>query len=157
MDVQTGSSVVCEVRVKAAPETIFPFLIDGDRSARWFGRAATIDPRPGGSYRTEISDQIVAVGEIVEIDEPRRLVLTFGWEGDEAVPPGSSRVEFTLEPDGDETLVRLRHDRLPDGAAERHGDGWDRYLPRLAVAAAGGDPGPDPLGTAQAPPNAPDR
>ncbi len=121
MDVLTGRSVVCEVRVKAAPETIFPFLIDGERSARWFGRSASIDPRPGGMYRTEISDQIVAAGEIVEIDEPRRLVLSFGWEGNEGVPPGSSRVEITLEPDGEETV------------------------------AIGGDAGLDPLGRAAPP------
>jgi uncharacterized protein YndB with AHSA1/START domain len=149
MDVLTGSSVVCEVRVKAAPETIFPFLVDAERSARWFGRSASIDPRPGGAYRTEISDQIVAVGEIVEIVEPRRVVLTFGWEGNEAVPPGSSRVEITLEPDGDETVVRLLHDGLPDGAAEQHGDGWDHFLPRLAIVATGGDAGPDSHGEAE--------
>jgi uncharacterized protein YndB with AHSA1/START domain len=148
MDVLTGSSVVCEVRVKAAPETIFPFLVDGQLSARWFGRSASIEPRPGGAYRTEISDQIVAAGEIVEIQEPRRVVLTFGWEGNEAVPPGSSRVEITLEPDGDETVVRLLHDGLPDGAAEQHGDGWDGYLPRLAIVATGGDAGPDSHGSA---------
>src|SRR5215210_623212 len=141
MDVLTGSSVVCEVRVQASPETIFPLLVEGERSARWFGRAASIEPRPGGVYRTELSDQIVAVGEIVEIDEPRRVVLTFGWEGSDEVPPGSSRVQITLEPDGDETVVRLLHDGLPDGAAEEHGQGWDLFLPRLATLAAGGDPG----------------
>jgi uncharacterized protein YndB with AHSA1/START domain len=142
MNVLTGSSVMCEVRVQASPETIFPFLVDAERSARWFGRSATIDARPGGAYRTELSDQIVAAGEIVEIDEPHRVVLTFGWEGNEAVPPGSSRVEITLEPDGDETVVRLLHDGLPDGEAEQHGEGWDFFLPRLATLAAGGDPGP---------------
>jgi uncharacterized protein YndB with AHSA1/START domain len=139
MDVLTGSSVVCEVRVKASPETIFPFLVDAERSARWFGRSASIDPRPGGAYRTEISDQIVAIGEIVEIDEPRRVVLTFGWEGNEAIPPGSSRVQITLEPDGDETLVRLMHDGLPDGAAQEHGEGWDQFLPQLAIAVTADD------------------
>lgn len=148
MDVLTGNSVVCEVRVKASPETIFPFLIDAERSARWFGRSASIDPRVGGAYRTVLSDRIVAAGEFVEIDEPRRVVLSFGWEGNEAIPPGSSRVEITLEPDGDETVVRLLHDELPDGAAQEHGDGWDHYLSRLAIAATGGEPGPDPIGAA---------
>jgi len=33
---------------------------------------------------------------------------------------------------------------LPEAARAGHGDVWDHYLPRLAVAAAGGDPGPDP-------------
>jgi uncharacterized protein YndB with AHSA1/START domain len=50
MDVLTGSSVVCEVRVKAAPETIFPFLVDGRLSARWFGpSAARRHPVPSSS------------------------------------------------------------------------------------------------------------
>jgi activator of Hsp90 ATPase-like protein len=64
------------------------------------------------------------------------------------VPPGSSRVEITVEADGDETVVRLLHHGLPDGAAEQHGDGWDHFLPRLAIVAAGGEAGPDPLGRA---------
>lgn len=73
----------------------------------------------------------------------------WGWEGAEAegghaVPPGSSRVEVSLEPDGDGTLVRLRHLGLPEEALEIHGQGWDLYLGRLVVAGAGGDPGPDP-------------
>jgi uncharacterized protein YndB with AHSA1/START domain len=150
MDVLTGSSVACEVRVKASPETIFPFLVDAERSARWFGRSASIDPRPGGAYRTEINDQVVAAGQIVEIDEPRRVVLTFGWEGNEAIPPGSSRVEITLEPDGDETLVRLLHDGLPDGEAQVHGEGWDQFLPRLAVVATAGNVGSPTLKTRHA-------
>ena len=80
----------------------------------------------------------------------RRLVFTWGWEGQDesegphAVPPGSSRVEVSLEPDGDGTLVRLRHLDLPEESREIHGQGWDLYLGRLASAAVGKDPGPDP-------------
>jgi uncharacterized protein YndB with AHSA1/START domain len=98
----------------------------------------------------EINDQAIARGEFVEVDAPRRVVFTFGWEGQEAgsgehgVPPGSSRVEITLEPEGDGTLVRLRHLGLPEQAREIHGQGWQLYLDRLATAASGGVPGPDP-------------
>jgi hypothetical protein len=35
------------------------------------------------------------------------------------------------------------HRGLPDDAVEDHGGGWAHYLQRLAVRAAGGDPGPD--------------
>lgn len=66
-----------------------------------------------------------------------------------AIPPGSTRVEVTLEPEGDGTLVRLRHFDLPEQAREMHGQGWELYLGRLGIAAAGGDPGPDPNLTAQ--------
>jgi uncharacterized protein YndB with AHSA1/START domain len=134
------------VRIDASPETVFQFFTDPARMVRWKGRAATLDPRPGGIYRVEINDQATAVGEYVELDPPRRVVITWGWEGGGAVPPGSSTVEFDLEPDGDGTIVRLTHRDLPPDEVEIHGQGWGNYLPRLAIAAAGGDPGPDPLG-----------
>jgi uncharacterized protein YndB with AHSA1/START domain len=88
----------------------------------------------------------VAVGEYVEVDPPNRVVFTFGWEGDgNPTPPGSTTVEITLTPDGDGTKVRLVHTGLPSAeSAERHGEGWDTYLARLEIAAAGGDAGPDP-------------
>jgi activator of Hsp90 ATPase-like protein len=62
------------------------------------------------------------------------------------VPPGSSLIEIDLidhEPDG--TLLRMTHSGLPNAAAcANHEKGWIHYLGRLAEAAAGGDPGPDP-------------
>ena len=60
------------------------------------------------------------------------------------MPPGSSLVEIDLIDQADGTLVRLTHSGLPDEEARaNHGKGWAHYLDRLAVAAAGGDPGPD--------------
>jgi hypothetical protein len=51
----------------------------------------------------------------------------------------------TLARDGDGTHVRLVHRGLQTPEMrEQHGKGWDHYLVRLSVAAAGGDPGPDP-------------
>ncbi|TVZ96600.1 activator of Hsp90 ATPase-like protein [Streptomyces sp. BK340] len=62
------------------------------------------------------------------------------------VPPGSSTVEITLEPVPEGTLPRLVHRDLPSPeACAAHEEGWTHYTGRLAVVAAGGDPGPDPL------------
>jgi hypothetical protein len=41
--------------------------------------------------------------------------------------------------------VRLTHSGLPPEAVPPHELGWAHYVGRLAVVAAGGDPGPDPL------------
>jgi uncharacterized protein YndB with AHSA1/START domain len=138
-------TVVRELHIDARPETVFAFLIDADRMTRWKGRKATLDARVGGIYRVEINDQAVARGEYVEIDPPRRVVFTWGWEGHPVVPPGSSTVEVDLAPDGEGTLLRLTHRRLPDDEVDQHAHGWDHFLPRLAVAAPGGGPGPDPM------------
>lgn len=68
-------------------------------------------------------------------------------------PTGAARrrrhpVEVELEPDGDGTLVRLTHRDLPADTFGDHRAGWEHYLDRLAVLAAGSDPGPDPFRTA---------
>jgi len=61
------------------------------------------------------------------------------------VAPGASTVELSLEPDGDGTLLRLTHRDLPHDMRAFHRLGWEHSLARLAIAADGGDPGPDPL------------
>jgi uncharacterized protein YndB with AHSA1/START domain len=98
--------------------------------------------------RIVVTPASIASGEVVELDPPRRLVYTFGWEvggaGPDLVPPGSSTVEIELIPSGAGTTLRLVHRELPAPAASAHGEGWDHYLGRLVVAAPGGDPGPDP-------------
>ena len=150
MAVRQDEAVEREVRIAAPPETVFEFFTDPEKQLLWMGRRAELDARPGGIYLVEINDEATARGEFLEVEAPGRVVFSFGWEGQRAgegvhgVPPGSSRVEVTLEPEGDGTLVRLRHSDLPEQARELHGQGWGLYLARLEIAAAGGDPGPDP-------------
>ena len=136
------------VRVDASPETVFEFFVDPTKMTRWKGRRAELDPRPGGIYRVEISDEAIARGEYVTVEPPTQVSFTWGWEGQEsgphAVKPGSSRVEVTLEPDGDGTLVRLRHFDLPAEARAIHGHGWDVFLGRLEDVLAGREPRPVP-------------
>src|SRR4051812_11879167 len=154
-----------EVRIAARPETVFAYFTDPSRMVQWIGVHATLDPRPGGVCRIafestqEHADAMsaafaggqhasglgIALGRFVEVDPPRRIVFTWGWEHEVLqVPPQSTTVEVSLTPDGDETILRLAHHRLPVGAVEFHRFGWKHYTARLAIAAAGGDPGPDP-------------
>jgi uncharacterized protein YndB with AHSA1/START domain len=147
---QTELLVEREVRIAARPETVFAFFTDPEKIVRWKGVVAELEPEPGGRYRVSINDKAVATGKYVEVTPFSRVVFTWGWEGHPIVPPGASTVEVTLEPDGEETIVRLVHRDLPAEEVANHADGWDHYLPRLVVAAAGGDPGPDPKATAEA-------
>jgi uncharacterized protein YndB with AHSA1/START domain len=133
------------VHISARPETVFPYFTDPARYVQWMGSSATLEPRPGGRYRVGMRDGVEAVGEFVEVDPPHRLVFTWGWTAGFAVPPGSTRVVVTLVEEDGGTRVRLRHYGLPDEAqVKHHRGGWEAYLARLSVRAAGGDPGPDP-------------
>ena len=146
-----GTSVVeHEVRVAAPPETVFAYFTDPSKMVQWMGAEATLDPRTGGVCRIAFqplggADRTAMSGQYVEVEPFSRIALTWGWELELlAVPPQSTAVEVTLRPVGAETVVRLSHRRIPDGAVSFHEAGWTHYLPRLAVRAGGGDPGPDP-------------
>jgi uncharacterized protein YndB with AHSA1/START domain len=138
-------AVEVEIRIAAKPETVFDFFTDPDKMIQWMGRSAELDARPGGAFRCDINGDAIAAGQYLELDPPSRIVFSWGWEGEDAVTkPGASRVEVSLAADGDGTRLRLTHHDLPTAeSAEKHGHGWRHYLDRLAVAGAGGDPGPD--------------
>lgn len=138
------AELVREIMVAASPETIWPFLTEPEHHVEWMGTVADIDPRPGGTYRVLVGGKHPSVGEYVEVVPLEKVVFTFGWdEPDHPIPAGSTTIEISLHPEGDKTLVRLTHRGLPDDAVSDHGNGWAHYLSRLAVAAPGGDAGPD--------------
>ncbi len=145
MSVSEINAVVRETHIAATPEVVFAFFVDPDKMVRWMGIRADLDARPGGRYAVDINDAVRARGEYLEVVPPSRVVLSFGWEDDPAVLPGSTTLEVTLTPDGAGTRVRLVHRGLPTSdSREMHGHGWAHYLGRLSTAGAGGDPGADP-------------
>jgi uncharacterized protein YndB with AHSA1/START domain len=133
-----------EVQIAAPPATVFAFLTDPEKLLRWMGTQATLEPHPGGLYLLTVDDTAVARGRFTEVVPVHRLAYSFGWEGREKVPPGSGLIEIDLIDHGEGTLLRMTHSGLPDGEEiASHEKGWTHYLARLAIAAAGGDPGPD--------------
>ena len=140
------TAVVVTRLIAASPATVFSFFTDVERWTSWQGVDGEIDARPGGVFRVRMPGEQVASGRFVELVPERRIVFTWGWEGDAPpVPPGSTTVVVELEPDPAGTRLRLTHSGL-DAApvAEHHREGWERYLERLSARAEGRDPGPDP-------------
>jgi uncharacterized protein YndB with AHSA1/START domain len=125
------------IDIAASPETVFTLLTDPSEYVKRKGRAAKLDPRAGGEFSVAFKDAAVR-GEYVEVVPNRRVVLTWGWEGPEAVVgPGGSTVEIDLEPHGKGTRLRLVHRGLPAAELASHTEGWDYFLPRLTTIAEG--------------------
>ena len=114
----TETAVERTIAIDASPETVWQFLVDPEKTTTWWGMTASFDPRPGGEYRIEVIPGHTASGEFVELDAPRRLVYTFGWEAGEdganPTPPGSSTIEIELVPDGAGTVLQLHASRPPE-------------------------------------------
>jgi uncharacterized protein YndB with AHSA1/START domain len=141
----TSSLVVRrETHIAAPPATVFAFLTDPEKILRWMGTEATTEVHPGGLYLVKGVGGGRARGVFREVVPVHRLAYSFGWEGDDVVPPGSSLIEIDLIDQDGGTLLRMTHTGLPDATqCANHKRGWAHYLGRLALAAAGRDPGPD--------------
>ena len=146
-------TVELQHRVGGTPEAVFEYFTDQEKYRRWKGVDAELDARPGGVYRVTMAPEVWVRGKYVVVEPPHRLVMTWGFEstlnlprGLAQVPPGSSTVEFRFVPDGDGTIIRVRHRGLPSEEAHfAHELGWNSYLPRLAALWEGSDPGEQPV------------
>jgi len=132
-----------EIQIAAAPATVFAFLTDPEKIVSWMGTEATTEAQPGGLYLLKGARR-TARGKFREVVPVHRLAYSFGWEGSEVVPPGSSLIEIDLIDRDGGTLLRITHRGLPDAEqCAGHDRGWAHYLSRLAIAATGRNPGVD--------------
>jgi uncharacterized protein YndB with AHSA1/START domain len=143
MTMPVSDAVEREVHIAAKPEIVFQYFVDPVKMMKWKGTDVMLDPRPGGVYRVNVTGSETVVGEYVEITPHSRIVFTWGWDKG-PVLPGSTTVEVNLIPEGEGTLLKLRHLGLDAEGQASHVVGWDHFLPRLVLAAEGGDPGIDP-------------
>jgi uncharacterized protein YndB with AHSA1/START domain len=125
------------VLICARRAAVFRYFTDSKRFAAWWGEGSTIDPRVGGKVRIVYPGGSVASGEVLEIDEPSRVVFTYGYEDpSRPIPPGGSRVTIALEDAPGGTRVSLRHDVADPGVREMHVPGWRYQLSIFANVVA---------------------
>ena len=85
-----------ETHIPAPPAAVFALLTDPEKILRWMGTEAQVEPQPGGLYLVNVTGARFARGSFREVVPVHRLAYSFGWDGSEAVPPGSSLVEIDL-------------------------------------------------------------
>jgi uncharacterized protein YndB with AHSA1/START domain len=135
-----------ETQIAAPPATVFAFLTDPEKIVSWMGVQAETAAQPGGLYLVKGVGERgnVARGSFREVVPVHRLAYSFGWEGNDEVPPGSSLIEIDLIARDGGTLLRMTQSGLPDEAqCASHSKGWAHYLGRLGIAATGKSAGAD--------------
>ena len=131
-------SVAVERRIAAPPETVFDAWLDPVHVGSWLFATpdgvmekVEIDPHVGGGFRIverRGEDLAEHFGEYVALDRPRLLAFDF-WTSFSAE---RTRVTVTIAPDGDGSLVTLRHDGVWADYEERTQKGWGMILGNLA-------------------------
>ena len=114
------------VEVAHPPGKVWAALTTAKGLGAWFGDEATIDLRPGGAARMRWSSGFRVEMRVERVEEP--TVFGFTWQiyGLPEDDPRSTYVEFTLEPAGAGTRLKVVESgfaQLPEDAYRAAYDG----------------------------------
>lgn len=124
------------VIIRALPETVFRFFTDSQRFAAWWGAGSTIDATPGGKVYIRHPNGVETVGEVLEVQNPERIVFTYGYASGKPIAPGESRVTIRLEAVDSGTRLVLFHEFADPAARDLHVQGWRFQLSVFANVVA---------------------
>jgi uncharacterized protein YndB with AHSA1/START domain len=128
------------VEIAHPPEKVWAALTTAEGLGAWFGDEARIDLRPGGRARMRWASGHTAHMRVERVEEPS--VFGFTWQvfGLPEDDPRRTYVEFTLEPAGTGTRLRVVESgfaQLPEDAHRKAYDGntegWAKELAELAA------------------------
>ena len=97
-----------EIVVAAPVQRVWDVLTEPQHIGQWFGSRAELEPRVGGDGVLEFEGHGAFKISVVRFDPTSHF--SYRWAnkiGTEAVPGLSTLVEFTLEPAGDGTKLRV--------------------------------------------------
>jgi uncharacterized protein YndB with AHSA1/START domain/DNA-binding transcriptional ArsR family regulator len=126
---------VFEIYIKTTPERLWEAITDGELRSKYnFGAHVGSDWAPGSRWAMThpAAGALLAEGEILESDAPRRLVQSFTalW-GEDVKSEGTSRVTWEIEPVGDSCRLMVTHDQMREGANDQLYGGWPMILSGL--------------------------
>lgn len=124
-----------ELVIRAERTTVFAFLTDSERFARWWGAGSSIEARVGGAVRIVYPGGVVAEGRVLELEPPARIAFSYGYASGQPVPSGSTRVTMRFEDVPGGTRVLLTHDFADASARDAHVGGWRYQLALFAGVA----------------------
>jgi uncharacterized protein YndB with AHSA1/START domain len=119
--IETGvTTQVSRVYIKASPEAIWDAITNPEWNERFgYPGRSEYDLRPGGAFRAVAPPdavamgmpEIVADGEVVEADPPRRLVQTWRFLYEPLESEGFTRLTWDIEEDdGGVTRLTVTHE-----------------------------------------------
>jgi uncharacterized protein YndB with AHSA1/START domain len=122
-----------------APREVWQALTTADGLSAWFGERATIDLRPGGAATLTFAGGMTVDMRVERVEEPTVFAYTWRLPDLPEDDPRRTYVEFTLEPNGDGTVLRVIETgfaQLPvetrRDTYDSHSKGWSRELAELA-------------------------
>ena len=126
------------IEVAHQPAKVWAAITTADGLAAWFGDEAAIDLRPGGAAQLKWAEGFTVNMRVERVEEPTVFAYTWQIHGLPDDDPRRTYVEFTLEPVGAGTRVRVVETgfaQLPEDtyrkAYDGNTEGWMKELGEL--------------------------
>lgn len=139
------STFVYVIYVATRPETMWRALLDGEFTRQYWGYDNVSDWKTGSQWEHRRCDEartVVMLGDVLEADPPRRLVISWLEPQDRARKDRHTRVTFEIEPVADMVRLTVTHDELETGSDmhRKISQGWPRVLSSLKSLLETGQP-----------------
>ena len=124
---------VFEIYIKTTPQRLWQAITDTEMRRKYnFGAVFKSDWTKGSRLEAYGRGVLIADGENLEVDPPRRLVQSFRalW-GEDVKREGTSRVTWEIEPIGNSCRLLVTHDQLREDANAQLYGGWPMVLSGL--------------------------
>lgn len=141
-----------EIHIDAPPEVVFEVVSTPEHVRQWWSVETDFEPATGSTGELVWADGDDPRAHVEQLSvvatEPPRL-FSFRWTnppGERAAEGNSNLVTFELVPSGTGTLLRFSETGFRERGWEaavleqkyrEHGEGWERFLPRIKAHAEG--------------------
>lgn len=104
----------------ASPEKVFEALVNAEIIQHWSGDEAKMSPEVGARFSLWGGQMF---GTNLEVVKNKKLVQE--WCYDQWEQP--SKVTFLIKSNGEDTIVELIHEDVPERSVKSISDGWNIY------------------------------
>jgi uncharacterized protein YndB with AHSA1/START domain len=133
------------------PQKVWDAITDPELSARYWQRSNVSDWKVGSTWAHRFPDKPAdLLGEVLEADPPRRLVLSWTPASQAGNAERTSRVAFDIEQLGDKVRLTVTHSDLTLEGLKDISQGWPAVLSNLKTWLETGRIMPDAFSSIQA-------
>lgn len=129
-----GLSHESVIFIRATPDEIWRAITDPEMTRHYYyGTDIKSEWTPGAQWTSDSGDELYLDGEILEVEEPHRIVQSFhvATKDDDAYNEPASTVTWEITPMGDASRVSIVHEGMGQATREYVEEGWELILSGL--------------------------